>query len=752
MAISFLEASGLIRRGLEDDVLKLIQEFESTDIINSIHLLTVFMEQRFSCGGVMGGHLGDFYAGWIFSLFTDYVATLSDKKMPMNTIVSKALTLIQTGESPDIPGDWDEGRGSIGPLEWEALDNAIASSPIYDSATTQQFSPRNLEIAQAILDRITTINDAGRYQVTSRNDQDHDLITIKDTASQSSFTVMPDRGFTLTSFIVGGKEAFNYQKDLESQGGMFWMFPFANRLENGQFEWSGKGRDIKDIPGVTLVGDTQNPIHGLVRHKSWNIEDIGIDEEGLYFKASIATADFPEIANNFGRSALTVIYRLNGNQMIFDVAVENKDSIPVIADVGGHEFGRVTHGETTLQLKANKVYASDKENIPSGELSKATGILDFSDAKTTQGDTLDHVFTEIQTNEQGAWEAVITDHANNRKRTILVDGEMFPVATVWDGNQEFPNNLSVEFQTAETNGVNNPDAITNFKLLQVGEVRSGRVVMKVEDAAILSVEGFHFQPELDFKQGITLSNENIESIKARVTRGIDDVLRILQDAKDRGIELTITGHLRGVDGPGSSLDLPEFQDKLTDEHTRGFNNLPSTPTIASDFTATVKFELADDPNQIVYVAPDYGITEGNPYIFNGEVPLVNGRTPKGQLDGVGFIMTNIFGLKGIKITMDSISPMALAGGMESSNVFNTALIAAASMFTGANLSVAEIFSLAVKLENDEFGGLTGGQGHLSTLLGGAYRHIWLSGIKDSEGNLVNPYSAVSIPLFTAVRS
>jgi len=32
-----------------------------------------------------------------------------------------------------------------------------------------------------------------------------------------------------------------------------------------------------------------------------------------------------------------------------------------------------------------------------------------------------------------------------------------------------------------------------------------------------------------------------------------------------------------------------------------------------------------------------------------------------------------------------------------------------------------------KVENDELGGLTGGQGHLCFMLGGSYRHSWLSG-------------------------
>ena len=112
-----------------------------------------------------------------------------------------------------------------------------------------------------------------------------------------------------------------------------------------------------------------------------------------------------------------------------------------------------------------------------------------------------------------------------------------------------------------------------------------------------------------------------------------------------------------------------------------------------------------------------------------------------QKDAPAYIFQNIFGLNGIKITCESISPMALAGGMESSNAFNVALIAAASMLSGADLNLAEVFNLAVKLENDELNGLTGGQGHLSSMLGGAYQHMWLSGLRpslDTRANLASP--------------
>jgi phosphoglucomutase len=281
------------------------------------------------------------------------------------------------------------------------------------------------------------------------------------------------------------------------------------------------------------------------------------------------------------------------------------------------------------------------------------------------------------------------------------------------GAQELMNKLAKE------------DRLT---LAEVGEARE--------------VKGNLFWPERDFVHGKPLDPDLIKP-----TRRAEEARELLRKAKEEGIELSITGHLRGVGGPGSSLDLPEFQKLLTRPGVTRLEDLPSTPTIASEFKVKIRFELADDPDVIEYIAPDYGITEDNPYQIKGEISLTpEGRTPHLQKDAPAFIFRNIFGLRGVRIICEEISPMALAGGMESSNVFNVALIAAASMLSGANLSYAEIFSLAVKLENDEFGGFTGGQGHLSCMSGGAWRHLWLSGIV-REGRRY-PYGAFSIPLLS----
>lgn len=252
------------------------------------------------------------------------------------------------------------------------------------------------------------------------------------------------------------------------------------------------------------------------------------------------------------------------------------------------------------------------------------------------------------------------------------------------------------------------------------------------------VPGLLFWPRQKFRLGTLLDASLIK--KKRNSAVVYDLLQ-----RHSQINLSISGHLRGVDGAGSSLDLPEFQRELTPRGAKRLAEIPSTPTIASDFKTRIHFEAAADPEVNEYVAPDYGIAGDKPYRVTGLVALdEQGKTS--QKNAPAYILANVFGITGIRVTCEEMSPMALAGGMESSSVFNVALLAAGSMFSGADLSLADIFSLAVKLENDEFNGSTGGQGNLCCMLGGAYRHIWLSGIKDERGTMHNPYGAFSIQL------
>ncbi|MFH1245282.1 MAG: hypothetical protein V1662_02235, partial [Candidatus Omnitrophota bacterium] len=340
--------------------------------------------------------------------------------------------------------------------------------------------------------------------------------------------------------------------------------------------------------------------------------------------------------------------------------------------------------------------------------------------------------------------AAMTMALYNIVDTDRVEDEYYQVLKYWVENDS-PILNSASSSTKKTGADPN---IRQTQIDEVGILRSDPIEgLRSKDyvsSGIKKARGLLFWPKYKFEFGRPLPAGIINP-----TRSAADVLRILAEAGAKGIELSITGHLRGIDMCGSSLDLPEFQRRFTAPAARQIKDIPSTPTIASEFTTKVRFELSRNPDVIEYVAEDYGIIEDHPYIVTEPIKLTApGRTPYGQKDAAAYIFMNIFGLRGIKIICESISPMALAGGMESSNVFNVALLAAASMLSGAGLSLADIFSLAVKLENDELGGLTGGQGHICCMTGGAWRHFWLSGIKDAEGRMNNPYAAFSIQLLS----
>ncbi|MBL7069736.1 MAG: hypothetical protein ISS34_07760, partial [Candidatus Omnitrophica bacterium] len=241
----------------------------------------------------------------------------------------------------------------------------------------------------------------------------------------------------------------------------------------------------------------------------------------------------------------------------------------------------------------------------------------------------------------------------------------------------------------------------------------------------------------------------------------DDVLKVVRAAGKKGITLTITGHMRLFDGAGSSLDLPFFQWMLTTHGGIEISDFPLTPTIASKFKAKIRIVPASRKDQIEYVAPDYRypkdfhikeyrgkrITEDRPYIVRRKITLdENGRVRYGQLDAAPYIFQQLDLTGGCRIIVEEIDKPALIGGMESSNVANIALTAAASILSGADLPEADIFSISVKVENDEYGGLTGGQGHAACQRGGVRANMWLSGAKSEDGDLMNPYSVFSIPL------
>jgi NAD+ synthase (glutamine-hydrolysing) len=270
--------------------------------------------------------------------------------------------------------------------------------------------------------------------------------------------------------------------------------------------------------------------------------------------------------------------------------------------------------------------------------------------------------------------------------------------------------------------------------LPAGRQAPNEAAAKVQSSSQVRTTGKLFYPTVDLQKLIEMTDG--KDFSGRVQA-------LLDVAEAKGLDLWIRLPLRGLDGPGSSLDLPRFQLLLTKQGAKDLSEVTSTPTLASNFYVTVRIKRASNPDAVEYVAPDYGIPADKPHVIVGDVQLENGTTS--QKNGPQYIFRNLFKVRGVRIELEEMPVMAMAGGMESSNAFNVAVLAAASMLSGVDLSWADIFQVAVELENKTFKGLTGGQGHLASILGGAARHVWISGIKDAAGKTINPYGAFSVP-------
>jgi len=246
-----------------------------------------------------------------------------------------------------------------------------------------------------------------------------------------------------------------------------------------------------------------------------------------------------------------------------------------------------------------------------------------------------------------------------------------------------------------------------------------------------------------------------------------DIIACLNQAKDMGWPLEIEAHLRGVDGPGSSQDLLRFQVKLTltgREFTWMFD-MPATTAIASEFSTKIRVEAADagDEDKIVYIAPDYFDGAHKRKVTDPE-DLRNQHGLVSMRDLPAYSLAHYFGIKqGLKITCDPLSPLPKEGGMESSNAFSTSIYAIGSMLSGANWSWAKIIKHAVYDENTLYGesepGITGGQGHACSCLGGENTLVWCSGfgsagIEDDETYIydTDSYAILAVPLLISPNS
>ncbi len=202
----------------------------------------------------------------------------------------------------------------------------------------------------------------------------------------------------------------------------------------------------------------------------------------------------------------------------------------------------------------------------------------------------------------------------------------------------------------------------------------------------------------------------------------NDLQRLLEKARDRERLPAVMAYNR-IDGPGSSLDLREFQQSLwmmptmpkdpkadpTMTWTRG---LPRTVGITIDTGTIIRAEPLDG-GRIGVRSVEYGT----------EVVSVPGSVVPTKGNWLLKIV-ELFGLRGVVFILHNSRPGIQSSGLGGSATATTGLCILANELAGRPLTDVQLISMASRIEQDFGVSITGTQEQSNVVYGGVRDYVW----------------------------
>lgn len=201
-----------------------------------------------------------------------------------------------------------------------------------------------------------------------------------------------------------------------------------------------------------------------------------------------------------------------------------------------------------------------------------------------------------------------------------------------------------------------------------------------------------------------------------------DINLRLQEAQKRNHLPSVVAYNR-IDGPGSSLDLREFQQSLW--------RLPSVPLDISDDPA---MDWTRQLPRTVGITVDTGTRiTAQPYEhskiavqsveYNTNIQSVAGQVHPSRTNWLLKIM-DLFGLSGVKFVLRNIKPGTESAGLGGSASATTGVCLLANELAGKPFSSTQLIALASRMEQDLGVSITGTQEQSNVLFGGVTDYVW----------------------------
>lgn len=196
----------------------------------------------------------------------------------------------------------------------------------------------------------------------------------------------------------------------------------------------------------------------------------------------------------------------------------------------------------------------------------------------------------------------------------------------------------------------------------------------------------------------------------------------LQSASRRSVLPSVVAYNR-IDGPGSSLDLREFQQALwsmpsipqdaqKDPSMEWTRNLPRTIGITIDTGTKIEAKPLN-PNLIGVRSVEYGT----------EVTARPGEVPPTKENWLLKIL-DLFGLTGVMFVLQNLRAGTQSAGLGGSATATTGVCILANELAGHPLSQTQLISMASRMEQDLGVSITGTQEQSNVIFGGVTDYVW----------------------------
>lgn len=200
-------------------------------------------------------------------------------------------------------------------------------------------------------------------------------IIVRATDEKSWFSVLPSFGGRLTKLVLQANDSettvlqeFGEEVETNNTYKQAFLMPFANRINNGTFNFQGKQHQLKIKP------KQHHSVHGFMHSVSMHVKEVGSSFIILEYNYTGDQAGYPFL---FDTTVRYSIHPTTGFNCI--VTVKNKGNSDMPVSVGWHPYFFVHDdvNDAQLQLPHCSRCLLDEQNIPIGLYEKNEEFLNW---------------------------------------------------------------------------------------------------------------------------------------------------------------------------------------------------------------------------------------------------------------------------------------------------------------------------------------------------------------------------------------